>query len=401
MTTEIRIATASDLERMLAVDARNFAYEPEPGDLERVASVIDVDRFLVAVDGPDLVGIAGTFEKTLTLPGLARVPMAGVTWVSVLASHRRQGLLTGMMRGLDEQAVARHEPILGLLASEAAIYERFGYGVSTVARAIEIDRRRTQLRDEFRPEPGSVRLIDPRDHVDELVAIFDRYQASRPGEVSRDAASFREQHFGSKKPKYGAVHADGFAIWRVESDWAHGHPNHRLIVDDLIGASDEAHVALWHTILSVDLVGPITGWNVLAPNDPLSYLLTDPRAVRTTDVNDQLWLKVADAVACFEARPLGTDDEFVLRIVDRQAVAPGERPAGSAETLVVGSNRAEPTDAEPDIVLTRSAAGPLLLGGVAASTLARGRRLTAEPDVLARADRAFTIHPAPDCRTPF
>ncbi|WP_275666284.1 GNAT family N-acetyltransferase, partial [Streptomyces cinnamoneus] len=39
---------------------------------------------------------AYSFE--LTLPGEALVPAAGVTGVGVLPSHRRQGVLTAMMR---------------------------------------------------------------------------------------------------------------------------------------------------------------------------------------------------------------------------------------------------------------------------------------------------------------
>ena len=404
---EIRTATSDDLEEILAVDARNFAYDPEPDDLERSAQLLDMDRFLVAVDTArqrsDIVGIAGTFEKTLTLPGLAQLPMAGVTWVSVSASHRRQGVLTQLMSGLDEQAATRNEPILGLMASEGAIYERFGFGIATLIRSIELDRRRARLREEFRPAPGSIRLIEPRDHVGDLLAVFDRYHLAHPGSVSRNEPAFREMHFSSKKTKYAALHQDGFAIWRIESDWAHGQPNHRLILDDLIAVTEDAAVALWHTILSIDLVGPIGGWNVIGLDDPLPYLLDDPRAARTDDLNDHLWLKVADPVTCFQHRPLATDDEFVMRIVDSMIAEPepGSATATPGETVLIGPQRAEPTDRAPDIELTRSALGSLLMGGVPSSTLAAGRRLRASADTLRRADRAFAVFPRPICRTGF
>ena len=71
--------------------------------------------------------------------------------------------------------------------------------------------------------------------------------------------------------------------------------------------------ALWHTLLSLDLTGPIRSL-VVPPDDPLPYLLTDRRALLTTVLNDGLWLNVRDIKRCFEARAYGTDDEIVVEV---------------------------------------------------------------------------------------
>src|SRR5690606_14928573 len=73
----------------------------------------------------------------LTVPGplgdLTRIPVSGLTWVAVHPDHRRQGLLTRMMRdhlhGLHDTGEAA---VAGLHASETGIYGRFGYGTASM-----------------------------------------------------------------------------------------------------------------------------------------------------------------------------------------------------------------------------------------------------------------------------
>jgi len=62
-------------------------------------SALEMDRCLLALtaDGRP-VGTAAAYSFELTLPGETLVPAAGVTAVGVLPSHRRQGVLSAMMR---------------------------------------------------------------------------------------------------------------------------------------------------------------------------------------------------------------------------------------------------------------------------------------------------------------
>src|SRR6185295_12280872 len=102
----------------------------------------------------------GVFTLQVTLPGPRCIPMGGLTWVSTAATHRRQGLLTKLMARSLADVDRRGEPVAMLGASEGGIYERFGFGVATQLRATSIDRRLAQLRPEFRPRPGSVRMVE-------------------------------------------------------------------------------------------------------------------------------------------------------------------------------------------------------------------------------------------------
>lgn len=396
MAIDLRTATPDDLEALVVHDFRNFGATVEEGDVEEVGEELDLSRFLLAWDGERMAGAAGSYDMELTVPGGATIPMSGVTWVSVSATHRRRGIAARLMAGLDELSTGFGEPLLGLTASEAGIYERFGYGVSTQIRVTEIDRRRASI---ARDEPtGPVELVTGRDHTTEMHAIWDRFRRQQPGEVSRSPLLQRIFTLDRKKPTYVALHADGYAVYSIEPRWDDGHPAHRLNLGELVAVTPAAHVALWNVLLSVDLVGPIRSTRSVSLDDPLPYLLDDPRALRTVELNDGLWLKVTDPVRCFTARTYRSDDRMVIGIVESSDdLAAGTKPQ---LTISVGRDGSRTVEEEPDLVACRSALGPLLLG-FCAGTLAAGHRLRGTESAVERADVLFGTGRLAHCRTPF
>ena len=390
---DIRVATDDDFPTMFRFDGIAFG-DPWPENLKELArATLDLERFRVAHDGDSLVGVAGSYQQEMTVPGGAQVSAGGVTWVAVAPTHRRQGILTRLMAELHDDIDARNEPIAMLTASEGGIYERFGYGIASYLRVTDIDRRRTQVRPEFQPAPGAVRLTTLDDPA--LPRIFDRYRRSRVGEVDRDP-----QADALAKAQHGegvsvALHADGFASWKVKSNWNAGHPAHELTVLDLVAITPEAHAALWHTVLSVDLVGPVHSFRAVALDDELPYIVDDQRAIRTTNVNDMLWLHIRDVGAALRARTYGTDDELVIE-VDLGDRTERWRIDGDAEGAKVKKVRSR-----PQLRMNRAALGAIYLGGVRPSALARVGRVTGDATALRRADAFFMADRLPHCITGF
>lgn len=391
---DIRVPTDDDFEAMLVLDGNTFG-DPWPDNLKEAArTTLDLDRFRIALDGDSMVGVAGSYGQEVTVPGGAQVRAGGVTWVAVAPTHRRQGLLTKLMTELHDDIDRRAEPISMLTASEGGIYERFGYGVASYLRAVEIDRRRTQVRPEFRPPAGTVRLTTLDDPV--LPVLFDRYRRERVGEINRTPAAdaMFAAHQGAGVSV--AVHDDGFASWKVKANWNSGHPAHQLTLFDLVATTPEAYAALWHTVLSVDLVGPITCLRVVALDDALPHIVDDPRAVRTTEVNDMLWLHLRDVGAALRARTYATADKLVVEVdvgdhTERWRVAGG--PDGA---------EAKKARSRPDLRMDRAALGAIYLGGVRPSTLARAGRVESKSDDdLRRADLFFMADRLPHCTTGF
>ena len=79
--------------------------------------LVEFDRAFAAWDGAELIGTASGFAFRMTVPGSAPVPANGVTMVSVADTHRRQGVLTAMMRRQLDEVRALGEP-LSVLRSE-------------------------------------------------------------------------------------------------------------------------------------------------------------------------------------------------------------------------------------------------------------------------------------------
>src|SRR5690606_41796524 len=138
-----------------------------------------------AVDGDLIVGTAGIFSFQLTVPGERSIPAAGVTMVSVRPTHRRRGIITGVMRRQLEQVRERGESVAILWASESSIYGRFGYGMATQMDILRIPRVWAELRDDLPNTPGIVKTLDADEAKASLHAIHERLRILVPCFIGR------------------------------------------------------------------------------------------------------------------------------------------------------------------------------------------------------------------------
>lgn len=397
MAPQICTPTDDQWLEMFHADARGFGFVPEPGDAELRRPIIDLSRFRVAMDGAEIIGVAGSFALDATMPGGTTVPMSGITWVSVSPTHRRQGVLTQLLDACHADADARGEPVAMLFASEGGIYERFGYGIASTMRRVTIDRSRVVFRGDVRPTPGAVRFTAAGDAFDHISAIWEQARRRRAGEVSRSAAwqqflfEMWAKPDGSMSPAFFLAHADGHAVYRVAADWTGASPRHRLEVVELVALTPQAHLDLWHTIVGIDLVATITT-RVIAIDDPLPYLLTDQRAISTERLADGLWVNVRDVAVCFGARAYGATDRLVIE-------ADGRRWAIESDGI---ESSCRAVRSRPDLVVDHPSLGALLLGGIRPRQLAAAGRIQMRNDeVIRRADAFFVCGPAPHCLTYF
>jgi predicted acetyltransferase len=397
MAITIATPTEEQWPDMFRADARAFGFVPEPGDLEARRPIIDLGRFRVALDGRAIVGVAGSYALDATLPGGSTVPTAGVTWVSVAATHRRQGILTRLMAACHDDADARGEVAAILFASEGGIYERFGYGIATQHRGASIDRRAARFRADVPHDPTAVRYLEPDEAQAHGARIWEGFRRRRAGEVSRSEAWQTFLHGLWSKPSDGMSasfhlgHEQGYAVYRIKEKWtAHG-PDHHLDVREVVATSDRAHLDLWRAIVGIDLVSTITVRS-LPIDDPLPCSFTDQRVVRTTSLTDGVWANVRDVAVCFGARSYGTADRIVVECDGRRWAIEGDAGGGSCRAV----------RARPDLTLDHPSLGALLLGGTRPSQLAAAGRLVARSDeALRRADVFFVASPAPNCLTFF
>ena len=98
----------------------------------------DLQRTWGAFDRGSAVGSLRSVPFELTVPGGGTVPADGITMVTVAPTHRRRGLLTGMMGRDLADAAERGDAAIILIASEWRIYGRYGFGPATDLSAGEV-----------------------------------------------------------------------------------------------------------------------------------------------------------------------------------------------------------------------------------------------------------------------
>jgi predicted acetyltransferase len=396
---EIRAIDLDELDKMMLVDERGFGGEPNPEGFSRSWAEGELDRTRVALDGDEMVGVSRAYSFEVTLPGGAMVPAAAVSWVAVLPTHRRQGVLTRMIAALHDDAREREEPVGILTASESHIYERFGYGIATWRLGLTTEKARIQFREPG--TPGRMRMVTREEAEKVLPAIYEYLRPLRAGAVSRPDFWWPTVYFdqvGGQKKKafFWAVHTneagvdDGWIGYEITGDWNGGVPDRDLVIWDMQAADADVRTALWRYAYSVDLIGTVRAHN-LPIDDPLRHLVVDSRRVRVDFINDGLWLAPLDSARLLSARTYAQPGRLVFAV---------HAPDGSVEVLALdadesGTAQCAPTTDEPDVVLSSAVLGACALGGNRFTEFADARRLSGNRDALLRADRIFACTPPP------
>ncbi|UUV34837.1 GNAT family N-acetyltransferase [Amycolatopsis roodepoortensis] len=389
---KIRSTTAED--RDVFVDTMFAAFARFPDTAGETWSALELDRGLLAVtDDGRPVGTAAAYTFELTLPGDVVVPAAGVTAVGVLPSHRRRGVLSAMMRHQLAEFRERGEFLSVLLASEALIYRRFGYGPATYTRRLTVPRHRAALA--VGTAGGSIEVLRRAECGELLEEIYDRYRRARPGALSRP---HRWWSLGAGQPpisrasRYIALHRDADGVPDGYASYSLTEPS-TLTVDETIAVDDAVSTALARFALGHDLVTEVV-FKHCPPDHPLRWQLEDFRAGEVGGDTDWLWVRLLDVPRALTARGWPTDGELVLDVDDP---ALGER---GRYLLTVRDGEADcvPTGADPDLSLDVSDLGSIYLGGTAPSLLVRAGRVRAHrPDAAALADALFRTERAPHC----
>jgi predicted acetyltransferase len=408
-----RLVAVDELRDALDVTSVAFGEGPRApeGRWEEFSATAEADRTYVVEDGGRMVGTGGAYTFEVALPGGATLPLCGVTYVGVLPTHRRQGILRTLMGAVLDQALDRGEAVAGLTASEAVIYRRYGFGVGARYKTLSLDTTRAAELVDSPARPGRFRLVG-WDEADTLLPeVWERHWRRTAGELRRTPGWWRslrvdpEMDRDGASPLYVVVHedadgrADGFATYRHHEGGGTDGEFGELRVDSIAAADDGVEQALLRYLIDVDLIRTLTWWS--APVDlPLRWRLADPRALKVSGERDVVWARPLDVATCLSARGyLAGPDGAVIEVVDRS------RPAlGGRFRLDAGAEGAEcaRTDAEPDVVVAQPDLGSLLYGDVSWATLQRAGLVDERTGgTVARLDALFRTDRAPFCATPF
>lgn len=405
MTTEIRVLDGEE-ELLAAANVFRAAMVsfPPMSDLPpgQITKLLDPGRTVGAFVDGQLAGTADAATSTMTLPGGAVVDHAAVTHIGVLPMFTRRGVATGLIRHQLDDIAARGEVVASLRASEATIYERYGYGVASSAHSVEIQTARAT----FRPGVGSggpVRLLPAAEAWDSLPRIYDTHRPSRPGTIARPGVwweGVRLRTESSLGAWYVAVHGapgaeSGFVRYRpVDTERWFVSNQRTIVVEDFFAPSTDAYLGLLRFLLGLDLIDRVRFW-MLPVDDPLPSLLVDRRAVTVTAMLDETWLRVVDAERALAARTYSGGGAVTIAVNDPLL------PRNSA-TFAISDDGARPTTQRADLHVGIEGLGAVLLGGTTWRSLAlAGLARTDDQHAVAVADRLFAAPDAPYAGTFF
>jgi predicted acetyltransferase len=319
----------------------------------------EADRSLAAFDpalpdGESVIGTAGAYSLQMAVPG-AVLPVAGVTAVSVLPSHRRRGVL------------APADPALRL------------------------------------------RLAEPQAVTAELAKVYKTVLPGQPGFYARSEDWWgrvlhdppaERRGFGPLRCLLAedASGVRGYALYAAAERWDDptGLPDGQLTVRELLGADPAASAALWHDLLTRDLVTAVTA-EYRPADDPLIYQLADQRRARVR-VTDGLWIRIIDLPAALAARRYAAPVDVVLEVTDSLIGGNEGRWRLRADGGPGGGTACQRTGSPADLALDVRELGAVYLGGTRLGTLAAaGLARELRPGMLGPLSAALTWDPAPWC----
>lgn len=402
----VRVLTEEDWPAILEVDGNAFGstFDAEVVDAER--SLHEPGRTLGAFDGPTLVGLTSAFSFDLTVPG-AVVPAAGVSWVGVLPTHRRRGVLRGLMATqLYDVHERGPEAVAVLWASEPVIYGRFGYGLASRAYQMTVPRSAHVLRSDTPSDPALRLRLVPADDWKQTAEVYATAAKARPGMIARDerwgrraTSDFPSMREGRSALRCVVAEDDsgprGYARYSTKPDWSTAIPSGTVHIREVIGVDGAALAALYRYLFDLDLMGVAELWNV--PIDsPLLHWLDNTRATKPVWL-DGLYVRLVDVGRALAQRRYSTPVDAVLEVIDEVC------PWNNRRWRLVGGPdgaRCERSEDEPDLTLAVTDLGGAYLGGTALGELAAAGRVqvrTGAAAVLPAVSAAFSTSPAPWC----
>ncbi len=342
-----------------------LAMTPEGVDFRRPA--FRGQRVTGAFDGDDLVATLRSWDTSLTVPGSC-LDADAVSAVTVRPTHRRRGALRSLMTADLAAAVERGTAAAMLIASEAGIYARFGFGVSTEGATWTVDLRRAELVTQA-DDGGRVEMVPEADLRAIAPAIYDA--ARRPGALDRSSywwdrtLGIASRPGDTHPPRTAVIHrdhrgvVDGYLRYRAEDRWEDRTCLTVVQLEELEAVGRQAYVGLWRFLLGLDLVATVRAED-RAVDEALPWLLRDPRAARMTSRSDFVWTRLLDPAAGLSARTYERAGTCTLEVRDPQGWASGRY---RLDVDASGTGLCTRMRDEADVSLTVQALSSAWLGG--------------------------------------
>jgi predicted acetyltransferase len=401
MAVEIRPARDEEMREFAYLGSVTFGESTADSVLDRVVAARGrkPEWTLCAFEDGVMAARMATLPFTMHWNG-ATIGCGGVSSVGTLPNYRRRGFLRTMMTQAFAEMRAADQPVAMLWASMAAIYQRFGYGITGLVYSAQFDPHTVRFVDAV-PTPGRVRIVRGEEILPALSAAYDRFAPSRTLALVRDADHWRERRLRrwdeSTPPNLHAVYEEdgeplGYITYAVEREPRRG-PDAKPRVEEFIAATPSAHRALIQYLLAYDLAFALQFTN-LPVDDALFQHVQEPRDLELT-LRDGVLVRLVDVQRALEARGYDEDGSVTFALADE--MCPWNAGAWTL-TVEGGQGRLKQASCAPDLTLGQRGLALLACGTLSATQLARmGIIPPADRRALRSADALFRIAAAPYC----
>ena len=401
MGIEFRSLRAAEFDQLGQLTSYVYGGNYGDGADNTVTSSTRPEWTLCAFDGTRLVSSFATIPFTMRANGAA-VPLGGVSAVGTLPEYRRQGLVRRITTRAFADMREQGQAVAALWASQAAIYQRYGYAMASVLRNYRVDTADIGFHD---GDDGSSRVeqLDVASGYDLVKQVYIAFIADRMCYLHRarplwlnnaldedDAGS--PIHIALSRDADGRP--DGYAIYTLRAGRQdHASRGQEIAIRDLAWLSPGAYRSLWSFIGRHDLVGSVR-WDNAPSDDPAVEFFMEPRLLHARD-HEGFWLRVVDVRNALAGRGWDADGTLSIAVAE-DSLAPWN---GGTWLVSVSGGSAEvvPGSATPDLHLSVKALALLYTGRRSARELAAWGMLDGEPAALRRADALFATPHAPHC----
>ena len=402
MDLTIRTIEPDEFELWSQVGETPFGEQASEWGMETDRRTLPLDRALAALHGEEMIGTAGAYELTMTVPGGA-LTAGGVSMVGVLPSHRRRGVLTALMKHQLEDLHDRGEAIAALWASESLIYPRFGYGLASWHGSVDIEKEHAR----FIGDPGAsgrYRMVELAEAGKVVSPIHETVAAERPGMFVRTPAWWEQRSLGDPPerrhgwgPKWCVIwehegEARAYATYRVKNRWDDGFPSGRVQVVDAFSTTLEGYREIWRFLFGIDLTTRLEAY-FLPLDHPLLFMLDQPDRLRFR-LGAGLWVRILDVAAALGARRYPHNGAVTIELAD--PFCPWNEGTWSV-AVRDGAAAAERIEGRGDVVMGATELGMIYLGGNRVAHLAKAGRVHGDEDAIVLADAMFGWPVAPWC----
>lgn len=382
------------------------AYSEMP-ESERGPDMIPPEISLCAFEDGTLASTYAAYPFTMRLNG-AKAPVAGVTCVGTLPHFRRRGHLRKLMEtDFKRRYEQQMQPIAALLASIAAIYQRYGYAICSSRVALSIDTRDINLVPSLPPATGTWREA-AKEELPLLQSMYRQFTGPRNGALHRAPVMWDAQVLGTTPnpgdpiggPSLLAVYEENgqpqayvaYIAKGVNQFEDNAGPGQRVIVRDYVWHTPSAYRAIWDYMKNFDLAKRVI-FGATPTDDPAFDVMLDPRELHATRY-DWLLGRIIDVERAVPLRPYG-EGRVVFDLTDEMCPWNADRWALEAGPEGARITRTKET---ATLSLDVSSLAQLVFGQTSPTQATRIGRAEATPDAdLALYDTMFRTKYAPFC----